>query len=51
VWIRIGFSVDPNPAFYANAEPDSGSQINADPLQALASLKAGFLYEKYTLCR
>ncbi len=31
LWIRIGFSADPDPAFYLNAYPDPGSQINTDP--------------------
>jgi hypothetical protein len=34
VWIRIGFKQDPNPAFYLNADPDSGSQTDADSDQA-----------------
>jgi hypothetical protein len=28
---RIGFTVDPDPAFYLNVDPVPGSQINADP--------------------
>ncbi len=34
LWIRIGFNVDPDPAFFylnADTDPDSGSQTNADP--------------------
>jgi hypothetical protein len=32
LWIRIGFNADPDPGFYLNADPDSGSKkINADP--------------------
>ncbi len=25
LWIRIGFSADPDPAFFVNADPDAGS--------------------------
>jgi hypothetical protein len=39
VWIRIGFSAEPDPAFYVNADPDPEIQINADPGQTLPSLK------------
>jgi hypothetical protein len=33
MWIRTGFNADLDPAFYlhANADPDPGSQTNADP--------------------
>ncbi len=31
LWIRIGFSADPDPALYFNADPDPGSQTNSDP--------------------
>jgi hypothetical protein len=33
LWIRIGFNVDLDPAFYLNADPDPdlGSHTNADP--------------------
>ncbi len=33
LWIRIGFSADPYPAFYLNAypDPDPGSRTSADP--------------------
>jgi hypothetical protein len=32
LWIRIGFNTDPNPVFfYLNADPNPGSQTNADP--------------------
>jgi hypothetical protein len=54
--IRIGFSADPDPAFYLNADQDPGSQTNAgiyadpDPGQALLSQKVGLLNEKVTLC-
>ncbi len=36
--------------FYLNGEPDPGSQtyVDPDPGQALPSLKAEFLHEKYT---
>jgi hypothetical protein len=30
LWIRIGFKADLDPAFYVNADPDPGSQTNAD---------------------
>jgi hypothetical protein len=30
LWIRIVFNADPDPAFYLNADPDSGSQTSAD---------------------
>jgi hypothetical protein len=32
-WIRIGFNVDPDLAFYLNSDPDThpGSQTSADP--------------------
>jgi hypothetical protein len=47
VWIRICFSVDPDPAFYVNAEPDPESQILD---QTFPSLKAELFNEKYTFC-
>ncbi len=33
LWIRIGFTADPTPAFYLNADPDPDTkeQTNADP--------------------
>ncbi len=38
---------NPDPAFYLNADPDLGSQTNAnsDPGQTLKSQKVGFLHE------
>jgi hypothetical protein len=30
VWIRIGFNADLDPAFYVSADPDPGSQTDAD---------------------
>ncbi len=45
--IRIGFNVDPGPAFYLNADSDPGSQTtnadpDPDPGQTLPSQKVGF---------
>jgi hypothetical protein len=44
--IRIGFSGDPDRAFYLHADPDPGRQTNADPDpdrgQTLTSQKVGF---------
>ncbi len=42
--IRIGFSANPDPAFYLNAYPKPGSQTNAnpDPGQTSPSQKAEF---------
>jgi hypothetical protein len=39
LWIRIGFSANPDPASYLNADldPDLGSQTNADPDPGLKS--------------
>jgi hypothetical protein len=54
LWIRIGFTVNPDLAFYHNADPDPGSQTNADPDpgQTFKSRKADiFLHEKYTCSR
>ncbi len=41
-WIRIG--LNPDPAFYLNADPDPGSQTNAypDPYKNLYSQKVEF---------
>jgi hypothetical protein len=51
VGIRSGFSADPDPDFYLNAdpEPDPGSQINAgpDPGHTFKSQKVEFFYERY----
>jgi len=43
-WICIGLSTDPDPAFYLSADPDLGSQTNADldPGQTLPSLTVEF---------
>jgi hypothetical protein len=50
-WIRIGLTADPDqdPAFYFNADPDPGSQTNANPCDpdldpglTLPSQKVGF---------
>jgi hypothetical protein len=30
LWIRIGFSVDPDPAFYLNADPDLDPEKRAN---------------------
>jgi hypothetical protein len=30
LWIRTGFNAYPDPAFYLNADPDTGSQTNAE---------------------
>ncbi len=30
LWISIGFSADPDPAFYLNEDPDPGSKTSAD---------------------
>jgi hypothetical protein len=56
--IILGFIVDPDPAFYLNAEPDPdpGSKpmrINADPDpgQTLPHKILGFYLKKYSLCR
>jgi hypothetical protein len=50
--IRIGFSEDPDPAFYLNADldPDPISQSNADPSGSGSWLdfKVKFLNEKYS---
>ena len=47
--IRNGFNADPDldPAFYLNADPDIGSQTNADPYpdQTLPSQKVEFVHE------
>jgi hypothetical protein len=47
LWIRIGFTADPDPAFYFNVvpDPDPGSQTNADPIpnQTLKLQKVQFL--------
>jgi hypothetical protein len=50
LWIRIYFNADPDPAFYLNADPVSGSQTNSadpdpdmDPGQTLPSQKVEFL--------
>jgi hypothetical protein len=37
-WIYIGFSADPDPTFYLNADPDPG--------QTLPTQKAEFSHEK-----
>jgi hypothetical protein len=49
LWIRIGFTADPEPAFYLNADldPAPGSQTNADPGLTFKSQKVEFLHEKY----
>jgi hypothetical protein len=51
--IRIGFSADPDQAFYLNADQDPRSQTNADPDsgQALPSLKNGFSNKKFIFYR
>jgi hypothetical protein len=51
LWIRIGFNMDPGPAFYLNANPDPDSPTNPDPDpgQTLPSQKVEFFHEKYTL--
>jgi hypothetical protein len=50
--IRIGRNADPDLAFL-NADPNPGSQTNADPNpdlgQTLKSQKVEFLHEKYIL--
>jgi hypothetical protein len=50
LWTRINFSADPDPAFYLNADPVSGSQTNSadpdsdvDPGQTLPSQNVEFL--------
>jgi hypothetical protein len=47
--IRFGFSAGLDPAFYLIADPDPGSQSNADPDpdpgQTLNSQKVEFLFE------
>jgi hypothetical protein len=44
LWIRIGFSADPDPDFYLHADPNPNSQTSAypdpDPGQTLTSQKA-----------
>ena len=51
LWIPIGFIVDLDLAFYLNAGPDPGSQINADldpdPGQTLPSQLVEFLVGRY----
>jgi hypothetical protein len=49
LWIRTGFSADPEPALYLNADQDPGSPTNVDPDpgQTLKSQKAEFLHEKF----
>jgi hypothetical protein len=56
--ILYKFWVDPEPAFYLNADPGPGSLTNGDhadpdpdPVQTWLSLKVYFLHEKHTLCR
>ncbi len=54
LWIRTGFSTDPDPAFYLNADPDTGSQSNVDPIpdpgQTLKSQKFTFhMKNKFTV--
>jgi hypothetical protein len=48
----MDFNVDPDPAFYLNADPDPDpeSQTHVDPYpgQTLKSQKVEFLHEKYT---
>ncbi len=59
LWIRIVFNANLDPAFYLNADPDQGSQTNAnldpypdpDPGQTLKSQKVEFLRGKYTSSR
>jgi hypothetical protein len=48
-WIRIGFTADPDPAFYLNADSDPGSKTNAAPDtgQTLKSQNVELLHEKY----
>jgi hypothetical protein len=51
--IAISFNADPYQDFYRNADPDLGSQTNADPCGSdpgptLKSQKVKFLHEKYT---
>ncbi len=52
-----GFILDPDPAFFLNADQDPGSETNAnpyvqisnlDPGPTLPSLKVRFFHEKYT---
>jgi hypothetical protein len=57
LWIRIGFSAHPDPAFHLNADPDPdpdpGSQTNADQdpdlFQTLKAQKFEFLHETYSV--
>jgi hypothetical protein len=44
LWIRIGLNADPDPdpAYFLTADPELGSQTNADPGQTFHSLNAEF---------
>jgi hypothetical protein len=37
--IRIGFNVDPDPAFYLHMDPDPGSQTNSDTSGSITGQK------------
>ncbi len=39
LWIHVGFSADPNPPFYLNADPDPEIQTATNPGHALPSSK------------
>jgi hypothetical protein len=39
LWIRIGFKVDPDPAFSLNADPESQTKADPDLGQTLQSQK------------
>ncbi len=52
LWIRIGFNLDLDSAFYLSADPDQDSQIKVvpadpDPGQTLKAQKVELLHEKY----
>jgi hypothetical protein len=56
LWIRIGFTADPDPAFKLNADPGPGAKPmrihpDPDPDQTLKSQKGQFLQEKYTFLK